>query len=176
LSDQLLLTTHFFSLDSTLQAEVYRQFYRLVYPEVIQLTKDHAATEDIIQESFWKAITKPPRHVDPIAIKGWIRKVSKHTTLNYLRKMKRSQVILDIENVGHPEYSIDGQMTIKLLWVQIVSELNPEYRKLLEYRYIRGLSYSEIAHEVGITEGAVRQKLARLRIRIKRIINKWEYG
>lgn len=76
--------------------------------------------------------------------------------------------------MGHPDYSIDSQMTIKLLWDQIVSELNPDYRKLLDYRYIKGLSYSEIAHEIGTTEGAVRQRLFRLRIQIKRTIKKWE--
>lgn len=48
-------------LDETIQELVYRSFYQFVYRDINFMVRDHALTEDIIQDAFMKAITKDLR-------------------------------------------------------------------------------------------------------------------
>jgi RNA polymerase sigma-70 factor (ECF subfamily) len=56
----LLASTNFEALNSTIQREIYQEFYKLVYTPVFYMVKDHASTEDIIQLSFLKVVNHMP--------------------------------------------------------------------------------------------------------------------
>lgn len=53
-----LITDDFLQLDSSVQERMYQEFYMPVYRTVMFIVRDHAAAEDIIRESFLRALGK----------------------------------------------------------------------------------------------------------------------
>ncbi|PAD74521.1 RNA polymerase sigma factor, partial [Paenibacillus campinasensis] len=82
---QLLLAAEFADLSEALQEQIYYEFYDLVYGQILYIVRDHAAAEDIIQESFLKVITSKPEFENESKMRGWLRVVAKNSTMNYLR-------------------------------------------------------------------------------------------
>lgn len=75
-----------FTLDLSVQKQVYSEFYKLVYRVILYSVNDHAATEDIIQEAFLKVVQNVPDVQNELQLRGWIKVVVRNTTYNYLRK------------------------------------------------------------------------------------------
>ncbi|WP_106767690.1 RNA polymerase sigma factor [Paenibacillus faecalis] len=182
---QLLLTADFNSISEPLQEEVYYEFYDLVYGQIMYVVRDHAAAEDIIQESFIKVISKKPVFENENKLKAWLRVVSKNTTMNYLRKNKkyRNQVDVDRVFIGEEELvatstNVEHQVESKMMEESIkgyMEQLKPEYRLLIEYRWKHGLSYKEIAKLLDTREDIVKQRLFRARESVKKMLYR-EWG
>jgi RNA polymerase sigma-70 factor, ECF subfamily len=174
----LLFTKDFHSLPEPVQQNVYRDYYKLVYPLIFYIVKEYPATEDIIQESFLRAIEKAPQLQDINRLEAWLKMLARNVSLNFLRKLKRNRNELDTDavftNREPPErlvYSLlEEEVEAKLLKEDIIrymSVLKPEYRQLIEMRWNSNLSYKEIATALGMTENVVRQKLYRARESVK---------
>lgn len=182
----LLLNLDFDSLNETLQEEIYREVYHLVYRIAFYMTKDHSMSEDIIQEVFIKTVYKVPKIQDEQKIRAWIKVTAKNLTLNYLKKNKKNRNQEDVQSVyndGEKELiektSIEKEVEKIMLQEAIKTsllEINPDYRMLIELKWHKNLTYEEIADALGISKGAVKQKLHRAResLRIK-LNQKWGF-
>ncbi|MGV2644865.1 sigma-70 family RNA polymerase sigma factor, partial [Clostridium perfringens] len=116
---------------------------------------DHAAVEDIIQESFIKVITSKPNFETESKMRGWLRVVAKNSTMNYLRKNKKYRNQVDVESVFINEEdvavsstNVEHQVESNMLEESIehyLDQLKPEYKLLIEYRWKHSLTYREIA-------------------------------
>jgi RNA polymerase sigma-70 factor (ECF subfamily) len=120
------------------QQKVYQAFYRLAYQVIIQITKDHAATEDIIQESFLKAIDHKPAIRSEAQLINWLKVVIRNSTYNYLRKHKKRLNKVDVESVfidNTIDYAtevdfIEREINVKELEAAIgkyLQELKPDF-------------------------------------------------
>ncbi|MBO2942953.1 sigma-70 family RNA polymerase sigma factor [Paenibacillus sp. F411] len=182
---QLLLAAEFENINEALQEEIYYEFYDLVYGQIMYIVRDHAAVEDIIQESFIKVITHKPEFENEGKLKAWLRVVVKNSTMNFLRKNKNSRNQLDVDRVYISEEAVlptsnnvEHQVESKLMEESIAAyleEMKPEYRLLIEYRWKHGLSYKEIADVLNTKEEIVKQRLYRARESVKKKLNR-EWG
>lgn len=82
-----LLRSSFYELDETNQELLYKSYYRFVYQDIHLILRDHASTEDVIQDAFMKMIANYPRNESNLP--GWIKQVTRRTALDRLRKIKR---------------------------------------------------------------------------------------
>lgn len=182
----LLLGSGFRTLNQTLQEEIYREFYHFLYKPILYMINDHSATEDIIQEAFMATLSKSPQVENEEHMKAWIRVVAKNFTINYIRKRKKSRndVSLefngDISQITHAAaaVSVEQEVEAKSLEEQISHHLQgmkPDQRAIIELKWKKGLSYKEIAVEIQDTEVAVKHKLHRARIYLKKKLFK-EWG
>lgn len=179
----LLLTNNFYALNPSLQEKVFRDFYHYVYTSIFYMTRDHAATEDVIQDAFLNTINKVPYLDNENKLKAWIRTTTKNTTFNYLKKNKRNRKELDIDNVFLYEEAVsynapvDQEVEAKLLEediVKMIRALNPINQKIIELRWKRNMSYKQIAEEIGSTEELVKNKIFRAREMMrKKMKKKW---
>ncbi|MUG65805.1 sigma-70 family RNA polymerase sigma factor [Paenibacillus campinasensis] len=182
---QLLLAAEFADLSEALQEQIYYEFYDLVYGQILYIVRDHAAAEDIIQESFLKVITSKPEFENESKMRGWLRVVAKNSTMNYLRKNKKYRNQIDVERVFINEeqmvvssINVEQQVESNMLEESIehyLHQLKPEYRILIEYRWKHGLSYREIGELLGIREDIVKQRLFRARESVKKMLYR-EWG
>jgi len=181
----LLLQCRFDALTHEAQREVYIQFYQDVYGIVIYMTNDHAAAEDIIQESFLKVIRHVPEITNEQSFRGWIRVIVKNTIYSYLRKIKKNRNDIDSDSVyinntidyaTEPD-SISKEVELKMMEEEISSyllKMKPEYRAIVELRWKHGLSYKEIAEQLDTTDQIIKHKLHRARDSIrKRFTKDW---
>ncbi|SDP12488.1 RNA polymerase sigma-70 factor, ECF subfamily [Paenibacillus sp. yr247] len=172
-----------------MQEQIYQEFYILVYPMIYFILRDHAAVEDIIQESFLRAVRKAPLLHEIDKYESWVKKLTRNVTLNHLRKHKRNREELEAELLlcikeaaPTSEYLVplDKEVELKLMREAIITyinELSPSYRQIIAMKWIHNLSYKDMASELGVTEGVVRQRLFRARDVIKqRLLEEWGTG
>lgn len=181
----LLLNCPFDSLRSDVQKEIYFEFYHDVYGMIFYMTSDHAAAEDIIQESFLKVIMHVPNIDNDKSFRGWLRVVVKNTAYSYLRKIKKYRNDLDSESVymnripgwvTDVDY-ISKEVELKMMAEEIskyLQELKPDYQQVVELRWKHGLSYKEIAQHMNTTDQIIKHKLYRAREAVKkRFLKEW---
>lgn len=181
----LLLTCRYESFAAEVQKDIYSEFYRYVYRFIIYVTNDHAATEDIIQESFLKVIKHVPGITNEHAFMSWIRVVVKNTAYSYLRKIKKYRDDLDSDSVyidNSLNFATDLDHVPKEVELKFIREaisqylldMKPEYRVIIEMRWKLGLSYKEIAEHLDTTDQIIKHKLHRARESIrKRFLLEW---
>jgi RNA polymerase sigma-70 factor, ECF subfamily len=181
----LLVARNFGSLGPILQKEIYFDYYNLVYGAVMCMVRDHATTEDILQESFIKIIKNIPQLDTESKLKAWIKVVVRNTTYNYLRKNKRNRIEIDSESVfindnvefstnsGATEEQVELKTMVEVIG-KLIENIQPEFRTLIEMRWKQDLSYKEIGEELGLSEDAVKYKLHRARELIKKkFLKEW---
>lgn len=167
------------------EAERYACLFNYVYDMVYYIVKDHPIAEDIFHESLLRAFTYPPKYYDSQKVKNWFRTLTRNTAYNYLRKLKRTRNELIIDNEKNFSLTIREhylraspveleyeKKEMQEVIEKLLHSLNPDYRLLLELKYIHSLSYQDIAKKLRINEGAVRQKLARARNALKEKISR----
>ncbi|MEW9702902.1 RNA polymerase sigma factor [Paenibacillus sp. SI8] len=182
----LIFTCDFYTLDIALQEQVYQEFYLLVYPMIYFILRDHAGVEDIIQESFLRVVRKAPMLKEIDKYESWVKKLARNVTLNHLRKHKRNREELEAELIlvtkevaPTSEYwvPLEKEVELKLMREAIVTyinQLSPSYRQIIAMKWIHNLSYKEMASELDVTEGVIRQRLFRAREAIRqRLIEDW---
>ncbi|MEK4519328.1 sigma-70 family RNA polymerase sigma factor [Paenibacillus sp. FSL H8-0122] len=152
------------------QETVYLSFYNLVYKNTYYLTNDHGMTEDIIQESFFKANANAHKY-EIINTNAWIKQITRNTALDILKKnqlINLHSINIDEGNIQIPEQQVEviqqveDKIKYELLHQSIMS-LKPDYRIVITLFYIEGLSYKELSALLQISEQAVSQRLARAR-------------
>lgn len=179
----LLLSTNFASLSKSLQEEVYRDFFNLVYGVSMHMLRDHSTAEDIVQEAFIKTIYTAPTFQNEQQLMAWIKVVTKNLTLNVIRKNKKNLNQDDMEGVINSDAnkygeSVEKEVEVNMLEKNIaesLSEINHDYRRIIELKWKGDKSNKDIAQELELTEGAIKQKLHRARKALKKRIQKWGF-
>ncbi|WP_052339473.1 RNA polymerase sigma factor [Gorillibacterium massiliense] len=162
-------------LDGETQRQLFIAFRQCVYRDIYYLLADHALTEDVIQEAFFKAVQNGPQTREDSNMTAWIRKLARNASYDMLRKNKKyrhmmsvDSVMLD-EQVEYPELpamsveEVVEKMIRDETLLNAVSDLKLDYRVVLFLHYIMELTYAEISAELGITEQVLTQRLARAR-------------
>ncbi|RAV04054.1 RNA polymerase sigma factor [Paenibacillus sp. YN15] len=182
----MLFTSNYISLPKATQQEIYKEYYKLVYPVIFFILQEYPATEDVIQESFLRTLEKSYQLQDIRRMEGWLRMVARSVALNYLRKLKRNRTELETDEVfsgsgtppGVVRPSLEEEVEANLMKEDIrkyLGLLKPEYRQLIEMRWYSNLSYREMAAALGTTENVVRQKLYRAREAVRdKLKENWE--
>ena len=159
-SIMLLLAADFYSLHPSVQKKAFVELYRQIYPFVLGILNDHADAEDIVQEVFLKAINKPPVVEDETHLRAWLKVVARNTALNFIKKNKINRnyseldtVFINTEIFISEQESVERNVEVKMLEEEILfylSKLKPDYRRLIELKWRKELSYKEIAEEMNL--------------------------
>ncbi|RUS45752.1 RNA polymerase sigma factor [Cohnella sp. AR92] len=181
----LLMAEDFEGMSPSIQKEIFREYYELVYGLIIYLVKDHATTEDLIQETFLHVLKKMPSIDSEVKFKGWIRTVVKNRVYTYLKRNRKIRdemaddrtVFLDNLVFVSPMGSTESEIELKIMTEEIgrcLQELKPEYQALIELRWKQELSYKEMAAMLDTNESTVKHKLHRAREAVKkRFVKLW---
>lgn len=181
------LLHQFEDLNPEVQQSIYRSYYSYVYKDIYYLLQDHAAVEDMNQESFFKILSAVHKY-DVERILPWIRQVARNRTLDYLKKIDRERHILYAEDVntieGRYEVSAARELPIDQhveemirdeLLHEAIAELKPDYRLMIMLYYIDERPLKKIAEMFGLTETAASQKLFRARKKLlQQFRRKWD--
>lgn len=97
---------------------------------------------------------------DPEDFYPWLRHIATNRLLKDIRQRGRRQAALDRLRPHLPRVA---DPLVRVLIRETAAELRPALRVVLVLRDDRGYSIPEIAAHLGISEGAVRKRLARAR-------------
>ena len=127
-----------------------------------KLVQDAAAADDLVQETWLKALENLPDQIEHP--RGWLATVLRSLHLQRLRSDRRRE---SREARGARQEALDD-VTVALqsaeleqVVAEVISQLANARRQVIVLRYREGWSIARIAHETGVTESAVRSRIQR---------------
>ncbi|HWD98767.1 MAG TPA: sigma-70 family RNA polymerase sigma factor [Bryobacteraceae bacterium] len=159
-------------------AEIYDRFGKLVYSVTLNIVREAAVAEDLVQETFLRVWTRI-RAFDPArgALGPWLLAIARNHAIDYVRSARSrvGRTSIEFDAADHPQLFNDMERDLlnsqhaKLL-KKAMSELSENQRKVIELAYYEGLSQTEMAEKVseplGTVETWTRTALRQLRARI----------
>src|SRR4051812_12393816 len=124
--------------------------------------------EDAVQQTFVNAHVALRSGDAEINLRPWLYRIAHNSALNVLRQAGADTVPVDeqIDGVETPPQALERGERLRSV-VAAVRELPERQRDALVLQALEGRSYDEIAVELGVTDGAVRQLLNRARTTLR---------
>jgi len=153
-------------MDANAFERLVREHQHMVYCVALSFCKDPALAEDVAQEAFLKAYRSVDEMREPARLKTWLYSIARFTAIDWLRRRQREPVLGLPEGAAQelperPAAESKEDRTVRVM--EVIQGLKEEHREIMILRYVRGLSYAQIARETGSTTSAVGEKLSRIR-------------
>jgi RNA polymerase sigma-70 factor (ECF subfamily) len=157
-----------------------------LYGYAMVLTRNHAEAEDLVQETYVRAIPAMGRLRPASNLKGWLFKILRNIWLNQIRKRRNSPLMLqhdmeggsadDIVDPGKNSYEIHASNVERGRVQAAIQELPLEFREVILLREFEELSYQEIASLLDCPQGTVMSRLARARSKLRVLLSPTSTG
>lgn len=155
-------------------------YYDAIFFTLLKMVNDRRDTEDLTAEVFGKAFNSLHNYSDEYAFSTWLFRIAANHAIDFHRKKKGVTISID-EDVNNFEFDSSLQdsklspeefMIQKQEHIQLfkkIEQLKPFWQRLIELRYFQELSYEEIAEELEIPMGTVKNQLYRAKESLAKI-------
>jgi RNA polymerase sigma factor (sigma-70 family) len=147
---------------------LYNKYSTELYIYALSLCKDHYLSQDLVSETFYKAMLSIENMQE--YIKYWLFRVCKNQYFDYLRKNKFLQNHeINLEGLLVEDNTLEKIMINeerRRVYYEIL-KLQPSYKEIIILYYYCDFSLQEIASMVGVSQGAARTLLFRARKKLK---------
>ncbi|MBR4056737.1 MAG: RNA polymerase sigma factor [Oscillospiraceae bacterium] len=129
-------------------AEIVRNYSDGLILYLNGIVNNISVAEELMEESFFKIITKKPKFNAKYSFKTWLYTIGRNVAIDYLRrKAKLSDASLeDLANSVQDEYNLERLYIMEERKIPVhraLKKLNAEYRQILWLLYFEGLSNAE---------------------------------
>jgi len=144
--------------------ELYDRLGRLAYSVILNIVRNSAIAEDLVQETFLRAWIRI-RAFDAArgALGPWLLAIARNRAIDYVRssqsRIERTSV--EFDPADHPQLFNDMERDIlndqhaKLL-KKALANLSENQRKVIELAYYEGLSQTEMAEKLSEPLGTIK--------------------
>jgi len=159
-----------------------------VYTAIYLIVKDRYIAEDLLQETFIKAINtiRGGRYNEEGKFLPWISRIAHNLAIDHFRKEKRyPEIVLEdgsrlLNSMEFAEDSAEDKQMLKDTAARLrgfIKELPTEQKQVLIMRHFLKMSFQEIAErtEVSINTALGRMRYALINLRKKMIKNQLAY-
>jgi RNA polymerase sigma-70 factor (ECF subfamily) len=182
--DDAMLVAVARSGDSSAFDELSRRHSRRVLHKIYRITNNWQDAEDVLQDSLMRAYVGLHNFECRASFSTWLTRIAINTALMLLRKERRAlrsaaDCALDDDaqserwelrdHRDNPEQRYARQQRVNLLRGAML-RLRPESRRLVELHQTSELSTIEIAKSLGISNAAVKSRLLRARIELRKFM------
>lgn len=132
----------------------------------LQLTKDNDEANDLVQETFLKALKYKNKFKQGTNIKGWLYTIMRNSFINNYRRLTKRRSFMDTQEEqyimdNHTEYTAVNDASLKFIREDIdaaVKALPADLKQTFEMNAL-GYKYHEIAEELDIPIGTVKTRI-----------------
>lgn len=154
-----------------------------LYFMLLKMVNNASDAEDLTIEAFGKAFRSLDSFTPDYAFSTWLFKIATNNCIDFIRKKQVSPTPIDqLQDLEHitvslqsdlpdPEETLINDQKIAVLR-DIVNQLKPRYRNLIELRYYKEYSYEEISTELKLPIGTVKAQLYRAKSLLFNIFTK----
>lgn len=150
---------------------LYNKYSKELYIYALALCKDHHLSQDLVSETFFKALLSMEN--SQVYIKYWLFRVCRNLYLDYLKKNKHIQDIQANINILSIEDNTLDKIILnedrRRIYYEILN-LQPSYKEVITLYYYCNFTLREISSIVGISQGAARTLLFRTRKKLKDVL------
>jgi RNA polymerase sigma-70 factor, ECF subfamily len=144
------------------------------------LTRNVHEAEDLVQETYLRAIAAMDRFREDGNAKAWLYTILRNIRLNQVRQQRIKPKLLEldahedsadllVEAGKDPHTLYVSKMEIRQLRAAI-QQLSEEFREIILLREFAELSYKEIATVLGCAPGTVMSRMARARRKLRTLL------
>jgi len=157
-----------------------------IYFMLLKMVNNHSDAEDLTIEAFGKAFRNLDTYTPKFAFSTWLFRIATNNCVDFIRKKQMSPLAFDgtqdnidivtinlQSDLPDPEESMINHQKIAAL-KDIIAQLKPRYRELIQLRYYKEYSYEEISAEMKIPIGTVKAELYRAKTLLYNILIKTE--
>jgi len=153
-------------------ADLYDRHVRPVYWQAYSVVRDPGEAEEVTQDVFvtaWRRI----RAITPVdgSMLPWLLVTARFTALNaYRRAARRESRSMDEDVPEGADSAVEREVETALVRTEIdkaVAALAPNDQRLYELCVEGDRTYQQAARELGVSHAAVRNRLHRLRARLR---------
>ncbi len=146
---------------------LFDRYHRLVFHVALRIVRDPGEAEDVVQTVFlsiFRAVANFDRRKGPVRV--WLLQYAYHRALHRKRHLSANQFYRweELEaamEVGAARaYLGDSRENVRLV-DQLLGQLKPRQRSVLELTYYEGLTAEEVAHRLNQSVHVVRHDLRR---------------
>lgn len=153
-----------------------------IYNLALRMTGDADDAFDITQDAFVKAFESLKNFRGESAFGSWLYRLASNLCLDYLRKEKRRNTVsLTVEDeeldIADLRFSPENEMERAELRDAVARGLQrmpAAARQMIVMRDVSGLSYGDIAENLGLELGTVKSRIARAREKLIKILSEDE--
>lgn len=182
----LLLVERARAGDGRAFASLMNRYRDTIYYLMLRMVNNPVDAEDLTIEAFGKAFKGIDSYAPDFAFSTWLFRIATNNCIDFIRKKQvipspYDQITEEEEDItaslqsdlpGPEEIMINEQKVKRLR--EVIDQLKPMYRELIELRYFREFSYEEIAAELAIPVGTVKARLNRAKTLLHNIYVKTE--
>ena len=176
-ADEISIIKQVLGGDADAFEHIVKKYEKKVYNLALRYLKNRDDALDLSQEVFIQVYNNLAQFRGDSQFSTWIYRVTYNKCVDMLRKTQklRRNVVMstDDENFFETrdrrasiEENYEGRETLVTV-MKIIDTLPSEQRDVVVLRYIKDLSYSQIADVLEIAEGTVKSRLNRARLKIK---------
>jgi RNA polymerase sigma-70 factor (ECF subfamily) len=168
--------------DDVALTALFESYADRIYRLAEGLLHDAAEAEDVVQESFVKALTNLDRFEGRSGIGTWLYRVAYNTAMDRLRKRGRATLAYEGDAVALPHSLVDWSSTpeeqlldneARTALDTATDTLSAPLRAVFLLRDVEGLSTSDAAEALGISESAAKVRLHRARLQLRERLSEY---
>mgnify|MGYP001063029040 CR=1 FL=1 len=152
------MTTERFSQDLLKLKENLKHF-------ALSLTANSTEAEDLLQETFYKALKYREQYEDQTNLKAWAYTIMKNTFINNYRRAVKQNTAFDTTKdlyfLNLPQTSAfeNAESLLSMTEIQrAIDSLEDDYKRPFEM-HVEGFKYKEIAEELELPIGTVKSRI-----------------
>ncbi len=149
--------------------ELYRSY---VYSVCLRMTHEPALSEDLTQDTFLQVLRKINSYKEKARFRTWLHRVAVNIVLVHFRRHREMNVPLNDQTLPATEIimaerrsHVDPDADIALR--ELLSDLSPNNQNVLMLHDLEGYRHEDISRLLGITSGASRSLLYKVRVRLR---------
>ena len=153
-----------------------------LYGYALTLTRDQTEAEDLVQETYLRAVRAFGQLLPDSNLKSWLFVIMRNAWLNQLRHKRSGPRFVglddEIETLEHLSTKPAEDPHVVYLrkleqWEvrQAIESLPTQYREIVLLRDIEGFSYQQISGMLGCPAGTVMSRLGRAREKLRRLLS-----
>jgi RNA polymerase sigma factor, sigma-70 family len=147
--------------------ELYNLNSKYVYRYIFSLCKDEHTANDILSETFYRAICSADKFRGDCSVRVWLCQIAKNLYFNFAKKNKLTTELSDELRSGE---NLEARLVNKSQAFEIhraLHLLNEPYKEVFSLRLFSELSFSDIGELFGKSESWARVTFYRAKNKIR---------
>ena len=170
--------------DETAFAPLVEKYKRMVYRLAMQITKNHADADDVMQETFIKVYRSIRTFRKDATFETWLYRIVVNEALNFVKRRERQrESTLEIASeaayeattryraqIANDPHAHAEKSELRHHVTEAVNSLSLKHRTVVILHEFEGLTHAEIASILNCSEGTVRSRLHYARKKLRTLL------
>jgi len=150
-------------------ASFYESTKQQLWLYIARTVQDHAAADDIFQESYIKFLQYTPREKHELALKSYLYRIATNVINDHWRKQKRTRKWFASKTEEVPASNNTTDIDMRHDLTDALQHLAPQQRSMVWLAYVEDYTHKEIAEMLKVKEHSVKVLLHRAKQKLLEI-------